>query len=68
MKDAQFPNRKKINSPARSPWRCAYVNEQGEEVEITEHMIQRACSRLERELDNHLLLTKTEKKGNQICR
>lgn len=61
MKDERSLNRKKIDSHTRSTRRGAYINEQGEEVEITEHMIQQACRRLERELGNHLLVPKTEK-------
>ncbi len=36
MKEAQFLNPTEANSHACSSWRGAYINERGEEVEITE--------------------------------
>ena len=56
MVDEQSPTSNCVHPPACPIWRGAYVNWLGEEVEITEHMIQGACRSLKDELDNHLLI------------
>ncbi len=58
MTDSQILNSKQTNSLDYSTWRSAYINERGEEVEITEQLIQQACGRLQLELDNHLVFSK----------
>lgn len=49
------------NSQPDALWRSAYFNERGEEIDITEAMIQQACSVLQQELDTHFLVPRSEK-------
>lgn len=68
MVDEQSRNANSVQTPARSLWRGAYVNDHGEEVEITEHLIQQACRSLENELDNHLLIPDHKKPRATLMR